>query len=294
MSIPQRPQGPAVPRFSPNRQSQSQNNRQSERRELQLSPVRSAESVSFDNETVRIRGGDSVKAPPFRFWPDFYRYMESHWNADDDYGAEHVIVVGQAGSGKTTVARELLRQQPYVVVLGTKNRDPSLYDPLEKQGYEIVDKFNPADLNKPKVIFRPQLEEPTPEALEKQRVAFHRALLGIYKTGGWTIFCDELRYLTDTLHLSSILDTLWLQGRSEWITIVGLTQRPVSVPLNAFEQATHFILFRISGFDDRKRASEYTGANAPVVHETVKRLPKHEFLYVDKVNDVLMRSKVDR
>lgn len=256
--------------------------------------MRSADSIAFDNQTVRVRGGDEFTAPPYVFWPDFYTYMEHNWNADDDYGAEHLVIVGQAGSGKTTVARELLRQQPYVVVFGTKNRDPSLYDPLEKQGYEIVDKFDPTNTNKPRVIFRPKLDDPTPEALERQRAAFHRALLGIYQTGGWTIFCDELRYLTDTLRLSSILDTLWLQGRSEWITIVALTQRPVSVPLNAFEQATHFILFRVSGFDDRKRASEYTGANAPVVFETVKRLPKHEFLYVDKVNDILMRSKMDR
>lgn len=220
--------------------------------------------------------------------------MDEHWNADPDYGAEHVVVVGQAGSGKTTVARELLRQRDYVVVLGTKTRDPSLYDPLQKQGYVLQSNFDPTDLRNPKVIFRPPLEEPTSEALSRQREAFRRALLGIFNTGGWTIFCDELRYITETLKLASTMDMLWLQGRSLWITIVGLTQRPVSVPLNAFEQSTHFILFRISGFDDRKRASEYTGVNAPIVAETIKALPKHEFLYVDKVSDVLMRSKMEK
>jgi hypothetical protein len=169
-----------------------------------------------------------------------------------------------------------------------------LYDPLKAQGYVIQDKFDPQSTEHPKVIFRPPLEEPTTAALLEQRSAFRGALLGIFQTGGWTIFCDELRYLTDTLKLQREMDLLWLQGRSMWITIVGLTQRPVSVPLNAFEQATHFIVFRVSSFNDRKRAAEYTGGSAPVVFETIRELPHHEFLYINKVQDVMMRSRVEK
>ena len=205
------------------------------------------------------------------------------------------MLVGQAGSGKTTLSVRLLDFQPYVVVLGTKTRDPSLYKPLQDKGFEIVSKFDPTDAARhPRVIFRPPLYEPTPEALAQQREAFRKALVGIFSTGGWCIYMDEVRYLTETLKLDTILNTLWLQGRSLWVTMVAATQRPVSIPLNAFEQATHSFLFRITGHEDRKRASEYQGVNSPVVMETVSGLPHHEALYVNKITDYMIRTQVHR
>lgn len=230
--------------------------------------------------------------PGFTDWSKFLPWFGSDWNSDPDYGAEHVVLVGQAGSGKTTLAREILDYQPYVVVLGTKTRDNSLYDPLVQRGYTIVDKFDPTNLEHPKVIFAPKLEEPTPRALAAQGSAFQKALTGIFQTGGWCVYADEVRYLTETLKLQSILNTLWLQGRSLWITLVVSTQRPVSIPLNAFEQATHSFLFRTAGKEDRIRSSEFQGGNSPVVYETLVQLPHHEFLYVNKITDFMTRSQV--
>jgi hypothetical protein len=260
---------------------------------LRLHPIRSSESLHLDGRVVRPRGTEVVQAmPEFEWWPEFYEFFGERWNTDLDYGAEHVVLVGQAGSGKTRLAVELLDFQEFVIVLGTKTRDPSLYDPLLQRGYVIVDKFDPTDLRNRKVIFRPPLEEPTKEALIKQAAAFHKVLTGIFSTGGWCVYMDEVRYLTETLNLGVILNTLWLQGRSLWVTMVAATQRPVSIPLNAFEQATHSFLFRITGREDRVRASEYQGISAPVVFETLSRLPHHEFLYVDKIRDYMVRSQV--
>lgn len=198
-----------------------------------------------------------------------------------------------AGSGKTTLARELLKLRDYVVVFGTKTQDSSLYSPLEKQGYAITERFDPNDYDKHRrVIFRPPLPAPTKAGLEQQRDAFREALLGIFDTGGWTIYLDEIRYLSQTLGLGTELDLLWLQGRSLGITIVASTQRPVSVPLNMFEQSAHSFLARISSRDDRARAAEYTGPNQGRVFETVAMLPSHEFLYIDSVHDVLARTRV--
>lgn len=281
MPIPKRPQAPHT-KLRPPR--------------LRLAPIRNRESVALDGATTRARGmGHSqIEIPKFQHWPEFYRDFGQAWNADPDYGAEHVVIVGQAGSGKTTLARELLDFQPFVVVLGTKTRDPSLYGPLLAKGYQQTEKFDPTDTKNPKVIFAPTLYEPTPTALAKQSGEFRRALIGIFRTGGWCIYCDEIRYLTETLKLDKELNTLWLQGRSLWVTLVASTQRPVSIPLNAFEQATHSFLFRTTGKEDRIRSSEYQGGNAPVVYETLVRLPHHEFLYVNKTTDYTVRSMVER
>lgn len=262
---------------------------------LSLHPIRPEGSVELDSLVVKPRGHEPVALPPYIDWPSFHRWFAEHWNSDLDYGAEHVVIVGQAGSGKTTLAvRGLLPLRPYVVVFGTKTRDSSLYDPLIAQGFIKTDTFDAGNTKQPKVIFVPKLAEPSKEALAAQREKFRKALVGIFQTGGWCVYLDEVRYLSETLKLENELNTLWLQGRSLYVTMVASTQRPVSIPLNAFEQATHSFLFRISGHDDRKRASEFQGMHSPVVFETVGRLPPHELLYIDSVEDVLARTKVER
>lgn len=231
--------------------------------------------------------------PPFAPWADFYAWFEDHWQVGPpDWPNGNMAIVGMAGSGKTTMARELLRIRDYVVVFGTKTKDASLYGPLTKQGYVLKDKWSPDDADEPRVIFRPELSEPTVKGLERQRAEFREALLGIFNTGGWCVYLDEVRYLTETLKLATELDLLWLQGRSLGVTIVASTQRPVSVPINMFEQSAHTFLFRITSRDDRARAAEFTGPNAGRVFETVSMLPPHEFLYIDSIHDQLVRSRV--
>lgn len=255
--------------------------------------IRTPESTRLDGAAVKPRGEPAQAVPPFVAWRDFYDWFGGHWEVGPpDWPNANIAIVGMAGSGKTTMARELLKLRDYVVVFGTKTQDASLYDPLRKQGFVIKDKWSPDDTKDRRVIFRPPLAEPTKAALEKQREAFREALLGIFDTGGWCIYLDEIRYLSETLKLQTELDLLWLQGRSLGVTIVASTQRPVSVPVNMFEQAAHLFLFRITRREDRATASEFTGPSAGVVFETTAMLPPHELLYIDSSRDILARTRV--
>ena len=265
---------------------------------LALTKPRPVESTRLDGALVKPRGEpEPLPVPPYMQWKDFHPWFDREWKAGD-----HVSAVGMTKSGKTTLARNVIKARDFVVVLGTKPRDDSLYEPLEAEGFVRRENWTPwdwEDTGERYVIFAPPLElsqHPEPgevtKALAKQADAFRTALVQIFQAGGWCIYADEVRYLTDDLKLEPIMNLLWLQGRSNGITIFASTQRPRSVPLNTFEQATWSFLWRISDREDRRRASEMTGALAPIVFETAGKLPRNEFLLVDKVDDRIVRSRV--
>jgi hypothetical protein len=209
-----------------------------------------------------------------------------------------MAIVGMNGSGKTTFARQILRDRSFVVVFATKARDDSLYQPLEQAGFVIREHWSPYDWEETGeryVIFRPLPPgvRPTPDALRDQADAFREALYDIFVAGGWCCYFDEVRYISDDLGLIRPLNLLWLQGRSNNITMVASTQRPVAVPINMFEQASWIVTWRVSDADDRKRVAEYTGPLAPEVRVTAAMLPRHEFLAVKKYDDIAVRSRVE-
>ena len=230
-------------------------------------------------------------------WREFQSWFGREWKAGD-----HVAAVAMTGAGKTTLLRNLIGFRDFVVVFGTKARDDALYKPLENEGFTLVEKWTPWDWEETgqrKVIFAPPLnvsdrgESGEIDAAQAEQAdAFRTALVQIYKAGGWCCYFDEIRYLTDDLSLAREINLLYLQGRSLGVTMVAATQRPRSVPLNVFAMATWFILWKISDRDDRRRAAEFAGELAPVAFETSARMPKREFLCVNAIEEVAVRSKV--
>lgn len=258
---------------------------------LRLSPYRGARSAQLDGQQLRVKGGEVLPAPDYIRWREFYQFLLRHWEP-----GEHMSLVGQTGSGKTTAMRELLWIRDYVVIIGIKHEDDSLYEPLKKQGWLITDKFDARDWdieNEPRVVYKCPLTDTTLAAEARQREQIRQVLRGVYITGGWCIAIDEVGYLTKDLKLDREMNALWREGRSAGTTVVAGTQRPVNVPRNMWEMATHNVDFKISGKEDRLTATSYLGAMQELAFETLARLDKHEFLYVDSVEDIAVRSKVE-
>jgi energy-coupling factor transporter ATP-binding protein EcfA2 len=252
---------------------------------IRLPAPRSEGSVRLDDARARSRVGEQLEMPPFLRWREFRDQFV--W----DQG-QHVTLVGGTGSGKTTLARAILPMRDFTIVLATKRRDSSLYDPLRKMGFEVQETLDLDYARFPKIIFQPQMRTPNAKGLEEQKDAFEEALIEIFNEGSWCIYADEVRYLTDNLKLRSVFDVLWLQGRSLGISLVVSTQRPVSIPLLAFDQATHFFCWRQTLKDDIQRISEFAGIAGETVRYVLPRLPKHEALYINTQTGQLVRTNI--
>lgn len=252
---------------------------------LRLPPPRHEGSVRLDESTTRNRSGEDLQMPPFLRWAEFLAQFK--WKQ-----GQHVTLVGSTGSGKTTLARALLPARDYTIVLATKRKDSSLYDPLRKEGFILQQILDLDDEKYPKILFQPRMKTPNAKGLEEQKEAFESALIEIFDEGGWCIYADEVRYLTDNLKLRGVFDVLWLQGRSLKITVVVSTQRPVSIPLLAFDQAYHIFCWRQTLKDDIQRISEFAGIAAETVRYVLPRLPEHEALYINTVTGQLVRTNI--
>jgi DNA helicase HerA-like ATPase len=258
---------------------------------LRLAPLRPSESAQLDAEPPRDRWGRAggregeLQPIPYTDWDEFLATFEFEQG-------QHITMVGATGSGKTTLALKLLEYREFMIVLATKNRDESLYPKLEAKGYLLTDQTDLDWHQTPKVIFRPKLASPSGEAKEEQKEAFQRVLVDVFNEGGWSLYGDEIRYLADNLGLRVELETLWLQGRSNHTSMIVATQRPVSIPVIAFESATHIFLFRMTDKKNIDRASEFGGADVDLIRHTLPRLPRYEVLYVDTRDGTMLRTKV--
>lgn len=281
--MPRPPRAPTSP--SPARSTSS--SRPPRLPPLRLAPLRDPQSRDLDTE--RTRGGHGM--PPFVRFDHFM--AEWRWRV-----GEHLTIIGPTGSGKTVLARQLLRRRDFVVVLGVKNRDPELYGPFERDGYELVHQFDPliddADDYR-RLLYVPLSDKQDVKEMRREKSRkFRQAISDLMRAGKWTVFADEVAYMVDQLQLSSEFEELWRMGRSEQISVVAASQEPVNIPVMAYGMATHLFLFKNPDLVRARRMAELTGLNREITQETILRLPDHEFLYVNKGTGKMLRSRVIR
>lgn len=190
---------------------------------------------------------------------------------------EHVTLIGPTGCGKTTAALSVLPRRKYRCVIATKPRDP-LINELRREGYGVVRSWPPPDYLT-SVVFWPQISKLGDTSTQRREI--QAMLARTYRQGGWCLYADELRYLTQTLGLRRECEQVWLQGRSLKLSFVVATQRPSWVPLEAFDQATHLFLWRETDRRNLARLGDIGGVDTDLIRYVVPNLPKHDFLYIN-------------
>lgn len=203
---------------------------------------------------------------------------------------EHVSLIGPTGSGKTTLAYFLLPFRQFSIVLATKPKSPSLTRFGRDHHYKVMKDWRwypPTRV--PKRIIWPEMNNIT-DTINQSKVV-GETLSNVFVEGGWCLYIDELRYVTETLGYKRWVNLYLLQGRELGISLVVGSQRPAWIPLEVFDQATH--LFFWQDRDDRNlsRISGISSMDTYTIRETILSLKTHEFLYINTRSGRMIRSK---
>lgn len=189
---------------------------------------------------------------------------------------EHVFICGMTGSGKSYLAEAYLTNYDYVIKLDTKDeaserlkKGKSAWTGLELgKDFEIVRNFEDIfDVESKKIIFVPDYDEQSEET-------FNRFFRFCFDRENTIIWVDELMSIGTVHRYPKELGRIYQQGRSKNVSIWACSQRPSGVPIIATANSTHFFVFQMGNFNDRKRMVDSTGM------EQMLELPeKHAFWY---------------
>lgn len=187
---------------------------------------------------------------------------------------QHVSVAGATGSGKTTVAQEIEDLRDFIVVIATKANDES----LDRYKMFIRREKWPPHFNEHKVMFWVK-----PRVLgdfTTQRRAVYAVMSDVFKVGGWTVYFDDLYYVSETLGLKRAVQMFYTQVRSNHVSIVASIQRPFWVPVEVLGQSTYTLLFATRDEQDIKRISQGMSIPFRELLAAIGELEEYEFLFL--------------
>jgi hypothetical protein len=114
----------------------------------------------------------------------------------------------------------------------------------------------------------------------RQEDVFRECVLDSYAKGHRILFTDETYSLTNELHLTDELVTVWTKGRSMDCVILAASQRPVYIPTWAYSQSTHFFISWDPDKRSRKRYEEISGVDPELIDQGTRALGEYEWLYI--------------
>lgn len=238
-------------------------------------------------------------------WSSHLRYMREHWHP-----GQHVSIITPTGGGKSHLAVRGLLTLPAlrhsrILLIDDKHTDETTREfglPVAKW----PDEYYPRAENRLDCIMHGKKLCPDPEhyrllvpswswrergeaSIAKAQTTVLDALERSYKSAvpgdGWVIVLDETRTLADTrppsLNLGPALKYIWRMGRYRHVTLIALTQIPLGVPGELYDQATYLYFGRDP---DDKRIERFAelGGSLPrkLMRDTIPTLGDHEFLFL--------------
>lgn len=208
---------------------------------------------------------------------------------------EHILVSGGTGSGKTALARRIVKIREdrggHVIVFCAKPLEDETIT-TEYKDYERWKDWRKRPRSwENKVLLWPDVSKAHGDKdtiLDIQKEVFKKAFNGINESGKWTVQIDEGLYTTHPQFLGMADDLAMSHaiGRSGRLTMVTLSQRPSHLPLILYGSASHAFVGRTREATDQKRLAELGAKEgAKELGNRISELGRHDFLWIPVAPD---------
>jgi energy-coupling factor transporter ATP-binding protein EcfA2 len=208
---------------------------------------------------------------------------------------EHVVISGATKSGKTALARHIVQLRydnggSVVVFVAKPNRDETITEDYLNNGFTRWKSFKKPSSWERRVLLWPDTSKLRTDAekLKLQKEIFLDAFDKINDKGKWTLQIDEGLYTCDPtfLNMSSNLAMSHAIGRSNFLSVVTLMQRPANVPLIIYGSASHAFVGRTREETDRKRLAELGARESSrELQAMIGRNARHDFTWIPVAPD---------
>jgi hypothetical protein len=124
-----------------------------------------------------------------------------------------------------------------------------------------------------------------------QKEVFADAFSKIYGEGGWSVFIDELWFMSNNLGLDRPIKTYLLQARALDISLVVATQRPAAVPVECYDQASWLFIGRDNDRANLDRIAGIGSLNSAAMRPLVANLDQFQFLVIQTRTGQMWRTR---
>lgn len=174
------------------------------------------------------------------------------------------VLVGMTGSGKTTLARILLRPFQYVAIYDAKGL-------IHWEDFERCETLREVVKSKAERISY------APKASELRDEAYIDAFFEwAYTRQNTFVYVDEVYAVTNRLEIPPHYHAILTRGRERGNGLLSATQRPMLIPSVIMSEAENWYVFRLGMEADRRKVEACIGLSA----EKIAELPKRLFYFV--------------